>query len=93
MVLPTERMGLKPGFQGWPKPNWKETEIHLIPSATVLHPQWDGKTLYQETGPLGFNPVLTQHVTRLRASGFPHKKWGSKGMRIVEVAVGSLPSP
>lgn len=28
---PTERrVGLRPGFQGWPKPNWKQSEIHLV---------------------------------------------------------------
>ena len=61
-------------------PNQLEEDWNsLIPSATVLHPEWDGKTLYQETGPLGFNTVLTQHVTRLHASGFPHKKMGKQG--------------
>lgn len=25
------RMGPCPGFQGWPKPSWKENEIYLVP--------------------------------------------------------------
>lgn len=31
MVPPPEMRGLRPGFQGWPNSNWKETEVHLVP--------------------------------------------------------------